>query len=242
MMNESDFKKAPLYLQIREAIYNKIISGEYKAGDKLPAEDKLAEQFGTSRMTVNKALLELVNREYLTRVQGNGTFVSKMRKEGSLSKGLSFNDSMMQKGFKVSTTVMEQKMVLPARSVAELLNIPVTVEVLYLKRLRKVNNEPIVVQEAYLTSRVSQSLMEIDFGENALYASLRKYCQVDIVRAKDTVEAKAADEETSALLKITEGFPVLVTQRLAYDGSDTPVELSYSIYRSDQYMLEVEYK
>ena len=86
MMNENDFKKSPVYLQIRETIYNKIISGEYKAGEKLPSEDKLAEQFGVSRMTINKALMELVNKEYLTRVQGSGTFVSKMRKEGSTSK------------------------------------------------------------------------------------------------------------------------------------------------------------
>lgn len=42
MISENEFRKAPVYLQIREAIYNKIISGEYKAGEKLPAEEKLA--------------------------------------------------------------------------------------------------------------------------------------------------------------------------------------------------------
>ena len=62
-MKASDFKKVPIYLQIRESIYNKIVNGEYRAGDKLPSEDKLAETFGVSRMTVNKALMELVNQE-----------------------------------------------------------------------------------------------------------------------------------------------------------------------------------
>ena len=60
-------------------------------------------------MTVNKAILEFVDREYLSRIQGSGTFVSKMRKEGSRSKEMSFNDSLTQKGFKVKTIVLEQK-------------------------------------------------------------------------------------------------------------------------------------
>ncbi|MDD2980809.1 MAG: GntR family transcriptional regulator [Hespellia sp.] len=241
MMNENEFKKAPVYLQIRESIYNKIISGEYKSGDQLPAEDKLAEQYGVSRMTVNKALMELVNREYLTRIQGSGTYVSKMRKEGSRAKGMSFNDSLTKKGFKVKTTVLEKKMIVPSKEVAELLNVPITSQVLYLKRLRKVHEDPIVVQETYLTSKVSDMLFGIDFTQQSLYASLKKYCNSEIVKAKDTVEAKSACGEVCDLLEVNEGFPVLMSQRLAFASNEVPIELSYSIYRSDQYVLEVEY-
>lgn len=241
IMNENEFVKTPVYLQIREFIYNKIINGEYRAGDQLPAEDKLAEQFGVSRMTVNKALTELVNREYLTRVQGSGTYVSKMRKEGNSANSMSFNDSLTQKGFKVDTIVLEKKMVTPSKDVAELLNIPITVQVMYLKRLRKVHGEPIVLQEAYLTNKVCKPLMEIDFTQNSLYASLKSNCSTEIVRAKDTVEAKAAQGDICKFLEVAEGFPVLMSRRLAFDKLQTVIELSYSIYRSDQYVLEVEY-
>ena len=99
MISENEFRKAPVYLQIREAIYNKIISGEYKAGEKLPAEEKLAEEYGVSRMTVNKAVMGLVSREYLTRIQGSGTYVSKMRREGTKTRGMSFRDSLTKKRF-----------------------------------------------------------------------------------------------------------------------------------------------
>ena len=240
-MRESEFKKAPMYLQIREAIYNKIISGEYKAGERLPSEDKLAEQFGVSRMTVNKAILELVDREYLSRIQGSGTFVSKMRKEGSRSKEMSFNDSLTQKGFKVKTIVLEQKIVTPNREVAEALDIPLNEKVMYLKRLRKVHEEPVVIQEAYLKNNVVAALMNIDFTEQSLYASLKQYCGIDIQKAKDTVEAKAAHGEVCEYLEVEEGFPVLVTKRIAFSKEGDRIEVSYSIYRSDQYILEVEY-
>ena len=241
MINENEFKKAPVYLQIREAIYNKIISGEYQAGEKLPAEEKLAEEYGVSRMTVNKALMELVSREYLTRIQGSGTYVSKMRREGPKTSGMSFNDSLTKKGFKVDTIVLEKKMITPNKEVAEILNIPITSQVLFLKRLRKVHKNPIVVQESYLSSKVSEKLFPVDYEHHSLYDSIKELCNTDIVRAKDTVEAKAATGEVCDWLEAEEGFPVLMARRVAYDTENDPIELSYSIYRSDQYVLEIEY-
>lgn len=241
VMNENEFKKAPFYLQIREAIYNKIINGEYKAGEKLPSEDKLAENFGVSRMTVSKALAELVNKEYLTRVQGSGTFVSKMRKEGTQLDIMGFSGSMTKKGFKVHTQVFIKELEIPSKEIAQKLKIPFTQKVIHLKRLRSVNNEPIVLQDTYLSAQLCMSLMDVDFQIESLYTSLDKVCQQQITGAKDIIEAIAADEETSSILNIKEGFPVLVSQRVAYVNNEVPIELTVSLYRSDQYILEVNY-
>lgn len=155
-------------------------------------------------MTVNKAILEFVDREYLSSIQGSGTFVSKMRKEGSRSKEMSFNDSLTQKGFKVKTIVLEQKIVTPNREVAEALDIPLNEKVMYFKRLRKVHEEPVVIQEAYLKNNVVEALMNIDFTEQSLYASLKQYCGIDIQKAKGTVEAKAAHGEACEYLELAE--------------------------------------
>lgn len=241
-MNKNDFKKSPYYLQIREVIYNKIINGEYKTGEKLPSEDKLAEEFGVSRMTVCKALAELVNNEYLTRIQGSGTYVSKIRKEGSQLDIVGFNDSMNKKGFKVNTKVFLKQLEVPSKEIVKRLNIPFTQKVIHLKRLRLVNNEPIVVQDTYLNAKLCEELLEVDFENNALYESIRNICGRNIIRSKDIIEAIAADAETSELLEVKVGFPVLLTQRIAYVDNNVPIELTYSLYRSDQYVLEVEHK
>lgn len=241
-MNKNDFKKSPYYIQIRDVIYNKIISGEYKAGDKLPSEDKLAEYFGVSRMTVCKALTELINNDYLTRFQGKGTFVSKMRKEGPKLDIAGFNDSMVKKGFKINTKVFLNQLENPSKEIAKKLNIPFTQDVLHLKRLRVVNNEPIVLQDTYLNIKLCEELIDIDFEKNALYESIRSICKKNIIRANDIIEAISADSETSKLLDIIVGAPVLLTKRTAYVENDIPIEYTYSLYRSDQYVLEVEYK
>lgn len=238
----SNFKAAPYYLQIREVIYNKIIAGEYKAGDKLPAEEKLAEYFGVSRMTVCKALSELISKEYLTRIHGKGTFVSKMRKEGSQRDIVGFSDSMTQKGFKVDTTVLEKHLKTPSKEIARILNIPFTQKVLHLKRLRCVNNVPIVVHDNYLNIKLCEELLEVDFEKNSLYEAIRTICGKNITRTKDRIEAIAADDKASKLLDVKIGFPVLLSQRIAFLDNDIPFELTYSLYRSDQYYLEVEHK
>lgn len=65
-----------LHAQIFQELREHILSGDLKAGDRLPTELKIAQQYNTSRGTVRQALTALVNEGLLERVQGSGTFVS----------------------------------------------------------------------------------------------------------------------------------------------------------------------
>lgn len=56
-----------LYLQIKQHILDGIRERHYQAGDRIPTEAALCEQFAVSRMTVNKALRELVAEGWLVR-------------------------------------------------------------------------------------------------------------------------------------------------------------------------------
>lgn len=62
--------------RIEEIIKKKILDGELKPGDKLPSEVLLANELGTHRLTVNKAMSNLVRDGLLRREHGRGTFVS----------------------------------------------------------------------------------------------------------------------------------------------------------------------
>ena len=74
-MADENYSYAPKYVQIQNYILQKIESGEYAAGDKIPSEIELARQFDVSRLTVNTAVKELANSGIVERVQGKGTFV-----------------------------------------------------------------------------------------------------------------------------------------------------------------------
>lgn len=69
-------KKQPQYLIIEQNIIDQIKDGLLLPGDRLPTEAMLCEQYGVSRMTVNKALSSLAMKKYITRTQGKGSFVN----------------------------------------------------------------------------------------------------------------------------------------------------------------------
>lgn len=79
----------PLYLQLKDSIFEKILSGQIADGALLPTEKALAEEFRLSRVTVRKALEELKNDGIVKSVQGSGTVVSYLKRastQGELDK------------------------------------------------------------------------------------------------------------------------------------------------------------
>ncbi len=65
--------------RISDTILSEIESGRWRPGDRLPAEDRLAERMGASLGTMRRALRSLVETGVLARRQGQGTFVSGAR-------------------------------------------------------------------------------------------------------------------------------------------------------------------
>jgi GntR family transcriptional regulator of arabinose operon len=69
-------KSMPMYAQIREYLLDGIEVGSWKGDERLPSENELAEQFRVSRITIKKALDQLVEEGVVYRIQGKGSFVS----------------------------------------------------------------------------------------------------------------------------------------------------------------------
>ena len=65
---------AARYSEIEEYIMNKIHTGEWPIGYKIPKEVELCEQFGVSRSTVRTAMLRMVQDGHLKRVKRNMLF------------------------------------------------------------------------------------------------------------------------------------------------------------------------
>lgn len=76
-MENIDYRM-PLYIQLQDVLIKRIEEGEFLPGEMIPSERKMAEQYGINRMTVKNAVNSLVERGYLFRVQGRGTFVVKI--------------------------------------------------------------------------------------------------------------------------------------------------------------------
>lgn len=97
----------PVYIQIRDILAEKIKSGEFISGDKLPSERELSEIYSISRMTARNALTQLVDSGYAYRLKGKGTFVSYPNIERDFVKLSGFSQMLKSKGIKPSNKIVK---------------------------------------------------------------------------------------------------------------------------------------
>ena len=69
----------PLYEQMMMMLRERLDNHVLDAGEKLPSEAELCKSYGVSRITVRRAIDELVEEGYLEKKQGKGTFVTQKR-------------------------------------------------------------------------------------------------------------------------------------------------------------------
>ncbi|TIU10688.1 MAG: GntR family transcriptional regulator, partial [Mesorhizobium sp.] len=97
---QSNGSDAPVYRRLQAALVDAIASGTLKPGAVLPPERELALELGISRVTVRRAMAELVRQGLITQRHGSGTYVSGTRERvvQSLSRLYSFSEDMTSRG------------------------------------------------------------------------------------------------------------------------------------------------
>jgi GntR family histidine utilization transcriptional repressor len=105
-MTKSTPTSAPAYQQLKDYILQKIESEEWRAGDMIPSEPKLAAEFGVARMTVNRAMRELVTQRVLMRIRGAGTFVTDTRYQSTLIEILNIAEEIKSRGHQHTSEVL----------------------------------------------------------------------------------------------------------------------------------------
>lgn len=148
----------PLYQQVIDIIKNEISSGAYKAGARIPNEFELAESYKVGRVTVRRAIEELVQQGYLTKRQGKGTFVNapklkrKIRQKDDVQ---SFSDACRVNGMEPGACVISRK-ILPADSTeAQFFGVPVGTDLICVERVRTADGVPVMLRTTYTFTRTT---------------------------------------------------------------------------------------
>jgi GntR family transcriptional regulator len=216
-----------------------LVASTLRPGDALLGERQLEEQFGVSRITVRRAISDLVQDGALVRIKGKGTFVSHGLVRSTLHLA-SFNEDMRAAGFEPSTRVIAAAEEVPPAAAAEHLGFAPGQAAYQVRRLRLANGAPVSVDESWLPPRLLPDLLAEDLT-GSLYRVLSASGH-PVQHVEQTVEAAAAPEATAALLDIEPGAPVLLFRRRSFTGADdpgTPIEYSISTYRSDRYQVSM---
>jgi len=229
----------PLYYQLKEIFRSWIISGRFDVHNKFPSESELQKMFSVSRMTIRRALSELVDEGFLIREQGRGSFVVQPRVQSSLRRLTSFSEDMQMRGLTTQSVILSFQ-VLKDSEVATQMGIAKDEELVQLRRLRLVEGEPVAIQNAFIRRRFCPDIVTRGLIDGSLYKTLENVYGLRLGRAIQTVEAKPADDYEANLLKMKTGQPVLLLERLTYLSSGEPLEYVRSSYRGDRYRFIVE--
>lgn len=229
----------PLYRQVQDGIEDLIRSNP--PAKELPLSDAhLAEQFGVSRITVRRAVDELVDAGILYRIQGVGTFVRprKFREKLTLT---SFLDAWTQKTGRFDMRVAAFEKVPADKDVSGRLNVPKGTELVYVQRLRFQKKALVAIDDRYMRADCCRRLTRQDIMTSSLVDFLRNREKIALARGEMDIEARGADQREARIFGIKRGNPILVRRMTFVTKSDEPVLTGVSTYRADRvsYRLSV---
>ncbi len=225
--------RGPRYLQLQRHIAAAIQSGDLAADDQLPPERDLAAQADVSRVTVRKAVAQLVADGLIEQRQGAGSFVrgAAPRLEQSLSSLVSFTENMQARGMTSSSVVLTQGLFAPMPIEMMALGLSSHDRVARINRLRSANGSPMALEYSSLPRDILPDPAKVSVS---LYAVLRKTGDAP-KRAIQRVTAVNVGPKDAEKLQMPEGTAVLQIDRTGYLESGRPIEFTRGVYRSDIY-------
>jgi len=222
------FQTRPLYLQVRDAVLDRIRSGNLGSGGILPSEVDLHRELGVSLGTLRKALSVLASERLIVRKPGRGTFVRSREMSEADER---FNPIRADDGGPLRGLIKTGKAELlkPRASERDALMLKGGDQVVRFARFRYLDDRPFAYELICLPARrysnlMSQSPLPNDLEELALVSG------IVVARAEGKLRAQAVPSSVATALSVADGTIALYLERIAFDSEDTPVELMTAYY------------
>lgn len=228
----------PVYKKIMKYIEECIKGGVYSRGGAIPSEQEFCTMFDCSRMTVRKALDELVSIGILYKAKGKGAFVSNIEYDRLYSlKG--FSQIMRQQGLEYSSEVVRFEIMPAQKDLANKLRILEGMDVYCLERIRKVMGDPVSIETVNLNMKDFPGLLNYDFSRLSLYEIMESEYGVSINRAVQSINTVNIDGENAKILFNKNKGVALRSMSIGYNKSSRPIEYEYALYNGYKYTVDV---
>lgn len=223
-----------LYQQVKDYIARRIQEGVWNAGDKLPSENDFVKQFGVSRMTVNRALRELLDQGRIVRVAGVGSFVAESKPQSTLLHIANLASEIRQRGHDYRCDVIRVKRVRATLEVAAALDLHKGEQVFHSLCVHRENGLPVQLEDRYVNPHQVPQFAEQDFSRQQPSEFLVRNVPFDQI--EHVVDAVLPTPEQAALLEMKVGDPcLLLTRRTWWRGA--PITLVRCLHPASRYRL-----
>lgn len=233
-------RERPFYDQIAEALVSEIEAGIYPPGSRLPGEIALSRRFGLNRHTVRAGLRRLVERGYIYRARGKGTFVALRKIPYRINQRTRYTARIRSAGFEPQAELLRATTPGADPTVAAALGLEEETPVHELLIRRYIENIPFSHTLSYLPLARFPGLPERLGGNFSLYRALEAGYGIEARRAQCAIETAMPTAEDLDLLQMPKNVPVLISRSQAVDAEGRPVEWCLTHGRGDLISLEMD--
>lgn len=216
----SDRHALPLYLQISEMLIREINAGRIADGQRLPPERDYAAQLGISVGTLRKALGDLADKGLVERIQGSGNYI---RARADVQSVYAFFRVELLEGGGLPTAEL-----LDVDRVAKPDDLPAfgrSDGALRIRRLRRLNGQPAILEEIWLDVAYAPALSRKDLSES-LYLTYRAKLGLWITGAEDRMSVAPVPDWAPASYGLAPGTLTLLATRVSVSREGERVEVS----------------
>ena len=228
--------QSPLYQQLMSRLKDDIMAGVYAPGARIPSEQVLCDTYGVSRVTVRKAMVDLVQEGLLVRRQGKGTFVAQERIKRDLQHITSFSQACRQNGHTAGARLISAEIAEVSAEEAARLNIAPGSRVVEIIRLRLCDGEPVMLEINHFPSGYDFLLEES--AEGSLYERLMQRGCIPSSAVHD-ISLGHATPMAARQLGCQPGDALLLLDETVLDQHGDPLHLSRQWIRGDKYTFRI---
>ena len=230
----------PLYIQLIDIIKEMIKNNELQDGHYLMSERDICKIQNVSRMTVNKAIINLVNEGILERRQGKGTFVSYKKQKLTYEKMQSFTEIAEEKKLKVKNEILKFKLEKPSDTVRQYLQLYDDSSLVFqIERIRFIDEDPTILERIYIPEHMCPNLNEEIIKKTSLYKLYREKYMHKTQRAKQVINPIALDKSHSKLLNVDLNSLALKIDRVVFTDKEEVLEYTSSLFITDKHQYEI---
>jgi GntR family histidine utilization transcriptional repressor len=207
----------PAYEQVKAFIKAQINLGAWRPGDAVPSEAALQQQFGISRMTVNRALRELVVEGLVTRVRGSGTVVAQLHRISSTLAIRDIHEEVLERGHVHTTKVIRLESLRADAALAQILRLRDGAKVFHSVLVHYENEVPIQLEDRHVNPASAPHYLSADFEATTPTHYLLEHAP--LTEASYSIESCLPSPQEASCLGIKRGEPCLVMTRRTISGT-----------------------
>ena len=229
----------PAYEQVKAFIRGRISSGQWKPGDPVPSEAALMQQFGISRMTVNRGLRELAGEGLVTRVQGSGTRVAQLHRISSRLTIRDIHEEVAERGHVHRTRVLLAAREKASAAMAQSLGLRTGAAVFHSQLVHLENGVAIQYEDRYVNPAAAPDYLKTDFSQ--VSPTLHLLQHAPLTEASYAIEACLPTAQEAKQLGIKRSEPCLAMMRRTVSGAHV-ASVARLVYPGSRYSFAGQFQ